>query len=310
MMGSKSILITGASGFLGIHLSKMFSQDGCRVFGIGRGTLSAEQVHLTGMHQWHCGEITFSNLRSFATQFDVIIHCAGGSSVARVEDDPAKGFFDTVATTMPVLEFMRQHNPAAKLVYPSSAAVYGEHDPTPIFVSDNIQPVSAYGLHKQLAEIMCLSYRHRYNLNIIIIRFFSIYGPELRKQLLWDACRRVANSRGSLEFWGTGNETRDWIHIEDAVRLVRACIECDVSPELLNGGCGRAFTIKDTLTTLAAAFGRSPRDIVFNAKTKAGDPHHYCADIGDLANLGWQPKIGLKEGLFQYAKWFRSLSHD
>lgn len=100
------------------------------------------------------------------------------------------------------------------------------------------------------------------------------------------------------------------IHIEDAVPLIRACIESNISAALVDGGCDRAFGSKDTLNALVAVFVRAQHNNLFRTSTKAGDPLYYCGDISTIANIGCQTQTSLHVGLIQYANWLWSLSDD
>ena len=96
--------------------------------------------------------------------------------------------------------------------------MYGNADALPIAESTPINPISPYGVHKQIAEELIRSYAHHFSLSVAIVRFFSLYGPGLRKQLLWDACTKI--EKGDFDFYGTGHEVRDWLHVQDAARLL------------------------------------------------------------------------------------------
>ena len=201
------ILITGAHGFLGRHCAKHFNQKGFDVYGIGRGQFNNDELKTVGLHHWFEKPITNDNLIALECDFKLMIHCAGGSSVAKSLDNPEADYNNTVTTTKEILEYIKLHSPTTRLIYPSSAAVYGECSSKKNSVGDALTPSSPYGTNKQLAEELCLSYHHNDGINISIIRFFSIYGPELKKQLIWDACHKLLAADTTVEFWGTGQET-------------------------------------------------------------------------------------------------------
>src|SRR6185312_5873943 len=119
--------------------------------------------------------------------------------------------------------FLRCYCPQATLVVPSSAAVYGAVRQIPINESGPRNPISPYGVHKKIAEDLCYSYARHFGARIALVRFFSVYGAGLRKQLLWDACNKLVVGDG--RFGGHGNEVRDWLHIEDAARLLIAAAQ-------------------------------------------------------------------------------------
>ena len=300
----KTVLVTGAYGFLGRNIAAAFKSMGWRVLAVGHGEWSSDEYRGFGINQWVRSDITLEALNLFPGDIDLIVHCAGSGSVGYSLQQPMDDFQKTVDSTLAVLEYMRLHQPAAKLVYPSSAAVYGQQDNRPIREDEPLTPVSPYGCHKKIAEELCASYAGSFGLNITIVRFFSIYGEGLRKQLLWDACARLASETGKLEFFGTGEETRDWLHISDAVSLIALLARTGDSFVIINGAGGVKVTIREILTTLARQFGRT-EPICFNGAGRPGDPHFYHADITRALNLGWKPSVFLAEGAASYVRWFK-----
>lgn len=309
-MPDKNVLITGANGFLGRNISLFLHSKGFSVFGIGRGHFSETEKQNLGFKHWITSDISVASIRQFNTNFDYIIHCAGGASVATSINDPVEDFRNTVSATLDVLEFIRIHSPTCKLIYPSSAAVYGEHDDSEISITDALNPASPYGFHKKMAEDLCLSYNKFFMVDISIIRFFSVYGPGIKKQLIWDACNKIKDSSDTALFWGTGQETRDWIYISDAMELIYSVMLIPDSLLIVNGGSGVSTTIENTLKLLAQSLGNEAINITFNGASKTGDPCHYKANIKECSQLNWQPKVTLKEGLTAYINWFKALKND
>ncbi|NOT98961.1 MAG: NAD-dependent epimerase/dehydratase family protein, partial [Sideroxydans sp.] len=195
----KNVLITGAAGFIGRHIALEFAKQGWHVIGLGRGDWV--DSHESGLSAWHCSEVTLDALVQYAGKPDVIVHCAGGASVGFSVEQPAVDFDLTVKTTSNVLEYIRLYTPATRLVYPSSAAVYGQVKTLPIIETAHLNPVSPYGVHKLMAESLCQLYAKEFGLSVAMVRLFSIYGNGLRKQLLWDACKKLC--QGKKEFFGT-----------------------------------------------------------------------------------------------------------
>jgi len=188
-----TVWIVGAKGFLGRHVARRFSTDGYRVIGIGRSEWDTHQRRPWGVGTWSSAGVESAVLTALFDLFgrpDLVVHAAGSASIGRSLDDPFADFFDTAASVAQILAFLCRCAPDARLVLLSSAAVYGAHDPGPIPETCPLLPVSPYGSHKRYAEELCLLAARRYGLRCAIIRFFSLYGPELRKQILWDIGRR------------------------------------------------------------------------------------------------------------------------
>ncbi|MDR1367775.1 MAG: SDR family oxidoreductase, partial [Candidatus Accumulibacter sp.] len=203
----KSVFITGVFGFLGSWCAAHFSESGFEVVGIGNTNDASRKCPcfdrgtLVGTHE---GAVTARALDAAAENFGLphaLVHCAGGGSVAFSYDNPREDFLRTVGSTAEVLDFLRR-NASVRLVYPSSVAVYGKAERVPIAETAHCAPVSPYGVHKHLAEQLCRAYAAQWNLPVAIIRFFSLYGEGLRKQLLWDACRKAAQE--NFSFFGAG----------------------------------------------------------------------------------------------------------
>lgn len=299
----KTALVTGAYGFIGRHVARQLARDGWRVVGVGHGSWSREEWQAWGIAEWYIADITVDALVTYGGQPSVIVHCAGSGSVGFSMTHPHQDFQRTVVTTMAVLEFARLYAPKAKVVYPSSAGVYGAAQKLPIAETDPLFPASPYGVHKRVAETLCESYAQHFGGFVAVVRLFSVYGEGLRKQLLWDAAQKIA--RGDNRFFGTGEEIRDWLHVEDAARLLivmagQASAKCPV----VNGGSGEGVTVREILTELFACFGRADAPS-FSGAVREGDPAGYRADIGLVRSMDWRPKICWRDGLRDYVAWFK-----
>jgi UDP-glucose 4-epimerase len=169
-------------------------------------------------------------------------------------------------------------------------------------------PVSPYGFHKKIAEEICLSYHNNFNIDVGIVRYFSIYGNGLQKQLLWDACKKIYKL-DKVVFFGTGKETRDWIHVSDAVSLLYDFSLKLEGYEVINGGSGIETSINEIIRMLNESMEK-PANVEFNGVVKEGDPLHFWADIAKSASLGWKPVITIEDGINEYVQYFKSLPHD
>jgi UDP-glucose 4-epimerase len=302
-MAGGRVVVTGANGFLGRHVARAFSLRGHTVLGIGHGKWSREEWALWGLSGWYCADVTLQALEKHAGSPLVIVHCAGGGSVSLSIDDPIADFERTVVTTAHVLEYVRTAAPSCRVVYPSSASVYGTVAKLPIREDCYTSPISQYGVHKLMAEQMVASYARQFGTSTAIVRLFSVYGCGLRKQLLWDACRKFANR--DRVFMGTGEEVRDWLHVEDAAELLLAAAE-HASPECptVNGGSGVGTTVRDVLVYLSNCLSETDQAPVFSGAQRAGDPSRFVADTNASKAWAWSPKRHWKEGVEQYVAWW------
>jgi UDP-glucose 4-epimerase len=299
----QTILITGGFGFLGRTVAYKFKQLDYRVVGIGRGRWGPEEALAHGFDVWLDASVSLASLMTMNERFDLVVHCGGNGSVGYSLANPLQEFAKTVQGTAELLEFLRVTRSEALLVYPSSAGVYGAKDDAPIKESDSLNPISPYGYHRRMAEELLESYSKNYGIRVAVIRFFSIYGPGLTKQLLWDASsklRAVENTESI--FWGTGEETRDWIYSEDAAALILAASKSTQRFSVLNGANGVRVSVRETLEVLRLALAVDTK-IVFNGAAREGDPRFYHADVSKALALGWKPSTGLSEGIGNYVRW-------
>ncbi|MBI5100165.1 MAG: NAD-dependent epimerase/dehydratase family protein [Nitrospirae bacterium] len=298
----RKVLITGTHGFLGRHTASTFKKLGYNVTGVGHGKWENEHFRDYGIDAWFEADITFDSLKTANSNFDIIVHCAGSGSVGDSIKNPALDFQKTVDTSLAVLEYMRISNPEALLIYPSSSGVYGEKDDRPISETEDLAPASPYGSNKKTTEELCRYYSNNFGLRISIIRFFSLYGNGLKKQLLWDACKKL--SKGENTFYGTGEETRDFLHIDDATELIYRLAETNGAFEIFNGAAGRRLTIKTILNMVASELGKNTK-VVFDGKCRKGDPRYYHADISKALKLGWCPNVTIENGIKAYIDWYK-----
>ncbi len=301
-MAKKKVIVTGAFGFIGRNVARHLAASGWKVVGLGHGTWSRQEWETWGIAEWHNCDITLNSLCSYIDNPDLIVHCAGSGSVNFSMTYPMQDYQRTVETTINVLEFMRLYAQNSKLIYPSSAAVYGNARVLPIPESAILKPVSPYGTHKVISEQICKSFAHHFEIHVAVVRLFSVYGRGLRKQLLWDACSKI--SKGDVTFFGTGNEVRDWLHIDDAVDLLLcAGTHASSACPIVNGAAGCGISVRDVLCEMLKLF-EVPIEPQFSALPRPGDPCGYVGDISLAMQWGWKPTIDWKDGVQDYVRWY------
>jgi len=303
-MNETTLVVTGAHGFLGRYTARCLAQYGYTVKGIGHGKWDENEWRNWGLSAWQETDLTIETLRMHAQAPYAIVHCAGGGSVGYAAAEPYEDFQRTVYSTACVLEYIRRFTPATRFIYPSSASVYGRADSFPIGEESRIAPISIYGMHKRMAEELAVSSARRFAISTAVVRFFSLYGCELRKQLLWDACRKLTT--GDYSFGGTGKEIRDWLHVEDAADLLRAAIEhADTYCPIVNGGSGMGVTVHDALALVSQCLSSAGDPPSFSGGHRPGDPDCYIADIHKAQQWEWRAKKEWREGIAEYVAWWR-----
>ncbi|MBI3761283.1 MAG: NAD-dependent epimerase/dehydratase family protein, partial [Chloroflexi bacterium] len=135
----------------------------------------------------------------------------------------------------------------------------------------------------------------------VSLRIFSAYGPGLRRQVMWDICRKMLRS-DEVELIGTGDETRDFVHARDVGRAVAHLLDrAPFAAEAYNLAAGEETRIRDLADLIARALGRTPR-VRFSGATRPGDPLRWQADLSRIKSLGYEPSVRLEDGVAEYAR--------
>jgi UDP-glucose 4-epimerase len=301
--------VTGATSFLGRHVALALARLGYDVAGFARAAAIEPGLAVQwGFRFIECGSFDAALLRRVWERAGppvTVFHAIGSGSVAQADSDPAADGERTVRTTESLVEQLGRTAPAARLIYPSSAAVYGVAAATPISEDAPTGPISVYGKNKLLAEAICRDYATRNGQQSVIVRFFSVYGPPQRKLLFWDIGQRLLAGERAITLGGSGEEARDLIHVSDAAAIVAALAGAASPPALLNIGTGRATSVKTLVEILARALGVTA-DIRFDGRSRPGNPPYQQADVSRLAGLGFAASVPLERGLADYANWLRS----
>jgi len=304
-----STWVTGANGFIGRHLVRALADQGHIVHGIGHGAIEDADRQRIGLREWLNGEIDAANLNSLAGRSgspSTIFHLAGGSSVGLSIAQPYEDFSRTVSSTARLLEWLRGSTPDCRLIVASSAAVYGAQYNGPISEDAELVPMSPYGQHKLMMEQLCRSYAVTFGLRSTVARLFSVYGPRLRKQLLWDMCSLLQRGERTLVLGGTGAEVRDWVDVRDAARLFAKIAEVPQreSYQAVNGGSGLGTTVANIIGMLVKTWG-GDITVRFSGIVRPGDPFSLLADDAKLRRLHFDWQIPLERGLAEYVLWFK-----
>lgn len=304
------VIVLGAAGFIGRHVCKKLSSKGLVVLGLGNGDWNASEWSGWGISSWLKSEIELASLDAVSAGFEEpigVINCAGNSSVYKSYEFPFVDFQRTTSSTNAALEWIRTRtNNKAKFVLVSSAAVYGNVGNQDAFESSQCDAVSPYGVNKQAAEMLCESYSKFFGVSTSVVRLFSVYGIGLKKQLLWDAMNKF--KRKEYIFYGTGNEIRDWIHVDDASELLyKAMMQKGIGVDYYNGGAEKKM-VKEVLGILLSMYGESI-ELIFTGEEHKGNPSRLTANCERTKSiLDWTPTISLNDGLKNYVEWFKMLT--
>lgn len=282
---------------------KALTDRGWELAGIGRGKCPIPGV------TWLQGNVTEASLALLEKRTglpDLVFHAAGSGTVGRTSDHPENSRVDTVESADVALTYLENHHAKSRFVYPSSCAVYGQAARIPTPESAPRSPVSLYGQHKADVEDRCELASNR-GIRCSVIRYFSVYGPELRKQLLWEIARKLRADIPQIELAGNGDELRDFIHIDDAIDLAfKAGTDDREGLLLVNGGTGRSVRIADL--ALRMIRNLSPTTALnFTGAARDGDPTSYAAGMEKAdKQLCFRPSWTWERGVDQYCSWFKS----
>ncbi|MEM6690678.1 MAG: SDR family oxidoreductase, partial [Planctomycetota bacterium] len=224
-------------------------------------------------------------------------------------ENPAEDFSRTVAAAGHLFEWIRLTCPDVPVVVVSSAAVYGAGHDGRIEEESELRPYSPYGSHKAMLESLAKSYCKNFCLKIAICRLFSVYGEGLEKQLIYDLCCKAENAEQNedrtLELGGTGDELRDWVHVDDVCRLLETVMrQCDPSCPTFNGGRGQAISVREVAQSFSRAWG-SDFQVQFNGRGRSGDPLSLVACPKRIQSLPFEFSIDLDRGLKRVVDYHR-----
>lgn len=299
----KKVFITGSSGFVGNALAKELILRGHDVVG------TDQALPLVGSNFRHIqGDLSTMDLNLIlsAERPDWIIHCAGNANVGLSIVDPMMDLNSSLVLSHRLLYALKFAGLCPNVLFFSSAAVYGNPSDLPIKEASLRRPVSPYGLHKAGCEDLFTYFNRVEKIPCRSVRVFSAYGAGLRKQLLWDLYSKSIRP-GKIPMFGTGAETRDFIHIHDVVRAALLVLEHG-SEDVYNIANGEETRIDQVGSLLLSAMGESPSRLSFNGVNKEGDPLNWKADISKIKSLGYKPEVLLEMGISQYVSWVKSLA--
>jgi UDP-glucuronate 4-epimerase len=319
----RNILITGGAGFIGSHLvDLLLAEGGWRVTVVDdfndfydpsikqaniRAHLSNDGYRLVkaDIRQREAMEPAFAE-----TNFDCIVHLAARAGVRPSLSQPTLYAETNISGTLNLLELARTQE-VKQFVFGSSSSVYGINAKVPFSEDDPIvNPISPYAATKAAGELLCHTYAHLYDIRIICLRFFTVYGARQRPDLAIHKFAKLINAGQPIPVFGDGTTRRDYTYIDDIIAGVRAAIDYDQSKyEIINLGESRTVELRELVSLLENALDRHAE--IDRQPPQPGDVPQTFADVSKARRLlGYDPRTQIEEGISRFVDWFRDSQSD
>ena len=313
---SKSVLLTGAAGFIGSHTAQALLARGDRVvgldafdFGYDPAMKEANAALLVG----HPGfELVRGDIRDRglverllrAHEVDTVVHMAARAGVRTSLEDPASYASVNVEGTMQVLEAMRAAG-VSRHVFASSSSVYGARTDGPFLETDRVdRPESPYAATKRACELLCGTWHDLYGIQSTCLRFFTVYGPRQRPEMAIRLFAERIAAGEPITLFGDGSSRRDYTFVADIVQGVLAAVDHPLGFSVVNVGNGSPVTLQELVDTLGQLVGKPP--ICERLPDQAGDVPLTWAGVDRARELlGYAPETSLYDGLAAFLAWLR-----
>jgi len=324
--------VTGGAGFIGSHLCEALLMSGRHVLTLDNldpfydPKIKAQNLHAIeemmrregidpSAFSWIEGDIRDKKLLDtlFAGVTEAghtvsIIHIAAKAGVRPSIDNAALYSDVNINGTQNIFEVAKSYG-VQKVIFASSSSVYGENEKIPFNEEDPVDhPISPYAMTKKANELMAYTYHHLYDIDMIGLRFFTVYGPRQRPDLAISKFTRMIDRSEPIPFYGDGTTRRDYTYIDDIVDGVLKALEYlegnhDLY-EIINLGESQTTTLRELVTHIETAVGREA--IIRSLPLQPGDVPQTYADIGKArALIGYRPGTLIKEGIRTYVAWYR-----
>lgn len=316
-----TILVTGCAGFIGSHLCALLLNKGYTVIGIDnfdpfydRSVKESNLAKFKDHASFYFYELDIcGGLEAIQDKnITAVIHLAAKAGVRPSIEDPAGYLHTNITGTQKVHEFMLAKK-ITKLLFASSSSVYGNNKKIPFAEDDNVDnPISPYAFTKKAGELMNYTLHHLYNIDIINLRFFTVYGPGQRPDLAIHKFVKKIAAGEPLELFGDGSTARDYTYIDDTVagiyNALIYCLQHEGVYETVNLGNNSPVKLNGLVDIIYAAMG-AKKELRYKPM-QPGDVDITFADISKAAKLfNYKPATRLPEGIAKFIDWFRTGKH-
>ncbi len=318
---TEPVLVTGGAGFIGSHVAERLVQRGERVVLFDNFDPYYPETAKRANIEWLLrsdlvslvtGDVRDRDaLRAAIRDHGVrrVVHLAARPGVRPSLEAPEPYLDINVGGTLSLLAACRDHG-VRKVVFASSSSVYGGSSGPADEETTPCRPLSPYGASKVAGEALCSSFAASAGLDIVALRFFTVYGPRQRPDMAINRFTRMIADGEEVPVYGDGSSQRDYTFVSDVIDGVVAAIDAPLSGyTALNLGRGEPVVLRDLLTAIETEVGREARLRYLPEQT--GDPQSTCADISRArALLGYEPSIAVADGVRLYTQWYRERHRD
>lgn len=310
----RTVLVTGAAGFIGSHLTDSLLEDGRRVVGVDclsdyydpeikRGNLRG--ASRKEAFEFHERNILDMDLDPVLDRVDAVFHLAAQAGVRASWGKEFEEYVtQNIRATQHLLESIKDHDRNPPVVMASSSSVYGIPASLPMNEEMRAAPFSPYGVTKQAAENLGLLYAHNFGLRVAALRYFTVFGPRQRPDMALTRFFTWLLEEAPILVFGDGKQTRDFTYVSDVVRATRRVLAAEAFGRVYNVGRGDPVSVLTLLDRIEEVTGREP--ILERRPDRKGDVPHTHADVEALRrDTGWSPRVGLREGLRRQWDWIQ-----
>tara|TARA_B100000519_G_scaffold18677_1_gene13627 strand:+ start:9791 stop:10771 length:981 start_codon:yes stop_codon:yes gene_type:complete len=317
----EKILVTGSSGFIGMHICKNLLENGNEVCGIDNmndyydPVLKRARLELlTSYDNFIFFEEDISNYDGINSIFinfapDKVVNLAAQAGVRYSLQNPQAYIQSNVVGFMNILEACR-HQKVKGLVYASSSSVYGGNKKTPFSIQDVVdKPISIYAATKKANELMAYTYNHLYGLNSTGLRFFTVYGPWGRPDMAMYIFAKKISEGNPIPVFNHGKMKRDFTYINDIMKGTLSALKNNYSYEIFNLGNNKCEDLMDVITILESCLGK--KAIIKYYDMQPGDVKKTFADIDhSTQKLNYKPSTSISEGIPEFIKWYKTYTKN
>ncbi len=298
---NENVLVTGAAGFIPSFVVDLLVEKGANVTAIDNlkdGRLENLEKSMSKIRFEKIDVRDRDKVDDIVKGNSVVFHLASNANVPYSVEDPRYDFETNALGTFNVLKASLENN-VQKVIYSSTAAVYGEPERTPIKETDRLNPISPYGSSKLAGELAGFAFYNTYHLPFIALRIFNTYGPRQPRYVMYDLIKKLMKNPKKLEVLGTGEQVRDYCYVLDTAQAFIDAIENEAAVgETFNIAGGHPISIKELVALLLDVLDLTDAEVYYTGKSWPGDINTLVADISKIRKMiGWNPSFDLRKGV-------------